>query len=418
MMLPARFASRLTPVAFWLACLMPLWLALERVPMEVSTGCIAVFFLLYSYSVRDWRWLCTTEMRWLLLVWFYLMLNTLLHLGEVEAKQFLQSVLWVRFILLYAALRFWLLGSHAQRTRLAQVVLVTLTLLMLDGLYQYLTGFSLSGHQMSLKGRLTGIMQHSNIGNLLLKTMLVALGYGLDRALKAGRRSQAWGFFLWGLALCAFIPLTAERATTILLMISLCTLLGAFFIMQPQWRIRIFCVFLCVVALGMLIGMTQTNVQKRAVFFQEQIQDFSNTPYGQLYQAAWVIWRDHPWLGVGRKQFYDACLAVQQNAGLTYCDIHPHNIYLQWLAEQGGIGFMLFLLALATLCRQGWREGRAQLAQGSVVPFFSLAAMVVLLFPVMVTQNMFSNWPGVLFWYSLGLAMAMMAAEPEKRHAL
>lgn len=401
--------ERLSRAAFFIACLLPFSLALQRVPMEVSVALISVFFVAHSALTRQWEWARTAEMTGLFTLWGYVILNTVIRFGSLDANQLLQAVLWGRFVLLYAALRFWLLPTARSRDVLSCVALAILLFLLLDGLYQYVSGFSISGHNMSAKGRLTSIMQHSNLGNLMLKVMIVVLGWQLHRALQQQARRRAWAVGGLALAMCAFIPLTAERATTLLLLLGLGVFIASVFVFMAQYRRSMLWLAVVCVGLGALIGATQTNVQKRAVFFYEQMQDFPNTVYGQIYKAAWHIWQEHPFFGVGRKQYHVACLSIKERIGVYYCDAHTHNIYLQWLAEQGVAGFALFVLAMAGIVKSGMTQARASATAGSLMPFFSLAAGAIVLFPVMLTQNIFSNWPGVLFWYSLGLAAAFVS---------
>jgi O-antigen ligase len=83
------------------------------------------------------------------------------------------------------------------------------------------------------------------------------------------------------------------------------------------------------------------------------------------WQAAFSMWRDHFWLGVGLG-CYEPAYAAYRLANWPMALGHAHNVYFNMLAETGLLGLSGYLLWLgiwgrrliATLRRQlGWRRG-------------------------------------------------------------
>ena len=76
------------------------------------------------------------------------------------------------------------------------------------------------------------------------------------------------------------------------------------------------------------------------------LKDFPNSPYGEIYNTAFQIWRNNKLTGVGLNNFEEVCInekkyhKYHKNFG---CTIHPHNLYIQALVESGLIGFILFV---------------------------------------------------------------------------
>ena len=72
----------------------------------------------------------------------------------------------------------------------------------------------------------------------------------------------------------------------------------------------------------------------------------------------------------------------------------------------GLIGFLLFVTVMTILV---WRIIQLPVLRGEngIAAIFSGGTFAVLLFPIIVTQSVFSNWPGMLFWYSLSLAVTL-----------
>lgn len=56
-------------------------------------------------------------------------------------------------------------------------------------------------------------------------------------------------------------------------------------------------------------------------------------------RTAFNIFKDNPIIGVGPKLFRIKCKEEKYQKGIMPCNTHPHNFYVQLLAETGIIGF-------------------------------------------------------------------------------
>ena len=137
------------------------------------------------------------------------------------------------------------------------------------------------------------------------------------------------------------------------------------------------------------------------------------------------MWRDHPIFGIGFGAFRTSCPNYTQLG--TYCTIHSHNTYLQWLAETGLVGllgFLVLLYLIGTSFYTGWKTRSGDLQRdhsvgslnliGSVPNWrYGMALGFVLalnhfLWPIMATMGFFSNWNASLFWWNLGISLALV----------
>jgi O-antigen ligase len=67
--------------------------------------------------------------------------------------------------------------------------------------------------------------------------------------------------------------------------------------------------------------------------------------HDSLFRTAYKMFEDKPVFGHGPKMFRIICKEYKYQIGIDPCDTHPHNFYLQLLAETGMIGF-LFLFSV------------------------------------------------------------------------
>ncbi|RME85446.1 MAG: hypothetical protein D6775_02805 [Caldilineae bacterium] len=77
----------------------------------------------------------------------------------------------------------------------------------------------------------------------------------------------------------------------------------------------------------------------------------------QLWQSAWRMWLDHPWLGVGPDNFLYAYRStyVLPNAWEELLLSHPHNLFLDLLTRLGLLGFLAGMWLLGVTLLRGRR---------------------------------------------------------------
>lgn len=382
---------------------MPLLLMFSRAAADVATVIIGVCFLLSSLAEKNWEWVKQPELRLLALLWLVLMLQAPFTPMDTH-KALVSAAIWIRFPLLYAAARTWLLTTPQSLMRLAVCAGVALLMLIMDSAWQYITGTSLTGHRISEGGRITSALGHANAGNLLLKIALPTLGI-LCYALR-NKRWLKWLLPPVILAGMAVIIVSGERSTALLMLLACAVIGGICFIRQPQLRRYVLLGGVLTVALLALLILTQPLVRDRVDYLVLQLSDFRNTYYGQLYLAAWGLWQKYPLTGIGAQQFVRACQQNMPGMHIFYCDMHPHNYYFEWLAAGGTLGFALFVGTMLLIIRRTLQACRFTGAE-CIVAVFTAAGLAVVLFPFIVTQSAFSNWPALLFWYSLALAASL-----------
>jgi O-antigen ligase len=134
---------------------------------------------------------------------------------------------------------------------------------------------------------------------------------------------------------------------------------------------------------------------------------FSNLHQGYIL-GSWKMFVDNPLVGQGPKMFRVLCNDVKfnPNEDLRACSTHPHNLYIQLLAETGLLG-LLFLLALCFSI--------LSLILNHIILFIKkreyllsdfqiclIACFIMTLWPIIPSMNFFSNWMSVIFYLPIG----------------
>ena len=94
------------------------------------------------------------------------------------------------------------------------------------------------------------------------------------------------------------------------------------------------------------MGLTESSNEK--VIFTAQ--------HDSLIRTAYKMFEYKPIFGHGPKMFRVICKDEKYATGVSPCMTHPHNFYLQLLAETGIIGFLFLLSALAYFLYTSFRQ--------------------------------------------------------------
>ena len=134
--------------------------------------------------------------------------------------------------------------------------------------------------------------------------------------------------------------------------LNLSTIFIILFISQfKKFRIITFVISLALIT---IITLSDNRLFHRYVTFTAEqigISETSNKKYifSQVHDShirtAYKMFLDQPVIGVGPKLFRVKCKEKKYQVGIFPCSTHPHNFYVQLLAETGIIGFS-FLFGL------------------------------------------------------------------------
>jgi O-antigen ligase len=390
--------------ASWLVILtLPLML-LGPAPLEVALALVGVMFLAHSILTRDGAWLRESWVQLLLLLWAFITVRSVFT--DDPAGAFTRSVLWIRCILYVAALRFWILTSQRTQMRLWTAVLITGAFLIADTLLQYARGVDLFGHAEMISEsvvRLTGPFSKPRVGITLTWMILPALTVLLAAGI---RRPRGWAGVGLTIAAITAVFLSGERMGFLLLMMGV----GLTFLLVKQSR-GLLVVAACGVTI-LLIALASHNpaLKERQVGQSSRtISGFWHSTYGQLWFSSLQMASVHPLFGVGAKQFRDECIkpaygAVTEKSLDLRCKLHPHNIYMEWLAEAGFIGFGLFIAVLTHWLYACWQQRRHIITDPLLAGLF--ITLMIRLWPISATTSQFAGWSAGIFWLLVGWLLA------------
>ncbi|MQA65335.1 MAG: hypothetical protein GEU76_05460 [Alphaproteobacteria bacterium] len=399
------WAARLRVPCLYLFAVLPLMLLVTRVGAEIIVAVIGLSFLAVIFARRRWDVFATPLVAVPIAIWIFLMaVNT--PLAWWDAPSVLgRTAPWLRFFCLFGAVVFWLFADERDFRRIAIAWGATVGFVIVDGFVQGVFGTSLSGHTLFKVERLTGPLDRPNIGRFVTFLFYPGLAAFLlfgERRLDRGRIAL---LAVATAAAVAYTVFTGERAAMVLNLATFTVATVVLILVVPRFRLAGMLGILLVLAIAATTVILSARLQMRVEPTLAVFRDFWDSEYGELMRAAITVWQVQPWAGVGLGNFDMVCEAWEPEL-LYGCLRHPHNIYLEWLAEGGIVGlggFVAFIGVVLALVFGMLRLRRERPALTALV----VACPVLTFLPFVPSQSFFSNWPAILWWASLAMTCAV-----------
>ncbi len=371
---------------------------------ELLTLLLAVGYARHLWHARHRAapWALTS----LLLIGLWAWMNLVVTPLAVDPAESLRHTLpWFRLPLLAFAIGTWVVRDRASLGLLAAVWAGTLLLGMVDGLWQLATGTSLSGVPIHGGARLTGPLDRPNIGAFTARLGLPLLAAGL-LLLWGGQWRGRLSLLATAVLGVAFVLLTGERTASLMLLLCLTLALAWTALRSPAARLPVMGMLIGLAALATVLVATSPRIQTRLTQTVGDVSNYAESVYGKLLASSLVMSAERPLAGHGIRGFRSACPAFEAAGRVPRCDMHPHNLYAEWLVECGVVGLLGFAAFVLAFGREVLGGGRSGTTHRALAPWL-LAALCIVLFPLQATQSFFSNWPALLAWASLGLTLAV-----------
>ena len=285
------------------------------------------------------------------------------------------------------------------------VLVICFTALVLDGYLQYFTGFNILGYPIS------GVRISSFFGDELIMGSYLARLFPLLFALfviKAKKKYEMYFIGLLFILLDILIYVSGERAAFFFLNLS--TIFIILLIKQYQ-KFRLVTFLIAFIFIG-ATTLLDPSVKDRMIdqttksmgFEKESKKKNIFTPqHDSLIRTAYNMFLDKPVFGHGPKMFRVICKDEKYATGVSPCMTHPHNFYVQLLAETGIIGFLFLLSALIYVIYCSLRQLKTIIfkEQRYLTDYqvCLLACLLITVWPLSPNGNFFNNW--LMICYSL-----------------
>ena len=315
------------------------------------------------------------------------------------------------FILFFPTCEY--LNSEKRMKKLFLAFILSATVQGLNGIYQYLNGVDFFRHYPLIQGRVTASFpQPTHVG---LLSMMVPFGIAYLELDKPNLRRIL--LLLGILSVCATLVLSLTRNSWVGLLCGIAVML------LFTRRKKVYIATIAILLLSLLL-LAPPKTCNRLL----SILDFSSNPRVLLWQTSWKMFKDAPVVGQGIDTFSELFFKfippkINTNKKFIPSHIHPHNIYLESLAERGIVGFITMIYLFFLLARYCYLINKQKVSNLSYVFALGLSgSLTVYLVQAIAGWSFYRYWYSSFFWIMAAMILSLKylpkietASNPQKK---
>ncbi len=438
--------KNLSSIASILIIILPILIITGPFLSDLSVVIIDLIFLFYLYKEKNFKYLNNNLFKFLILFNIYISVRS--FFTDEIFFSLKSSLTYIRFSILIFAIKFFLERDKKLLNNFSKVFLITISILFIDSLFQYINGYNLLGFKINNPDKLNSLFGDEGVlGSYLIRFLPLFLVCFLT--LNQNKHLFLLNIFIFGV----FIFLAGSRSAIALYILFFLTFLFLF----NNYRLQFISYVLALVIIIALIfvgsnfqskktflqidleGISQVEVNLKNKFFYTVYYNFYDpiktifnknkmvpapflkqefkfreiTMFSKVYDAhyrtAYKMFKENIFFGVGNKMYRKLCSHKKYYTNDFGCSTHPHNLHLQVLAENGLIGFIFILIifsyTIIVLLREFLYRNFKKIIKIKDKNLILIIGIFLNFWPIVPFGNFYNNWLSILIYLPIGFLL-------------
>lgn len=369
---------------------------------------LALYGLYQSLKKKNWFIYKDIIIKFFIFFYIYILLRSLYSIDPFFSLE--SSLTYIRY-LFFALAVFFLIQENKKILKYFSISLsIVLLLVCLDSFYQYFFGVNILGWPQQDPVRVSSFFgKELVLGSFVSRLMPLSIIF-LVIFLDTKKILNKFLIVLFIIILATTVFISGER--TALFYFILSTVISIILVT----KVRIYYLSSIIILISFAIIAFTINPNFKSRMINETINQMNissnlqnvkvfSEHHERLYSSAIKMFQYNPFFGHGPKTFRILCKEPEFNPGA--CSTHPHNTYLQSLAEIGIFGtffIILFLLYISVnLIKKlinTYFFRKVEINDSLKITI--LICMLISIWPLSPSANFFASWINGFYYLPLG----------------